>query len=501
MAGPITWLGAKLGLLARRGESSQFAQEWLSAAADMGRQRLDGYALASDYYDGEQRVQLIEREREFLEASGLPFAENFCETIVDAMVNRLRVTGFGSESEPLAEFAKAFWRENRLDAGQKSVHMDAVKLGDGFVIVEPGADGELPRAYCNRPEQVKVVYDSGEPLYAVKAWTTRRVSASNPNGRPIRRMNIYWPDQVEKWFSLSGNGDWVPFSDSKGEDHSAWWTMDGTASGEPIGIPVVHFAHKPSAHYGRSKLRNVIPQQDGLNKQVVDLFWVMDAQGWPQQWAKGVGDDDLKRHPGSLWTVENDEAEFGQFEAADPTKANTSVESLIKRMASRSSTPLHQMLAGGNLPSGETLKTSESGLTGEVGGVHPPWGNNWEDVVTVGARIESAFGDGDPPLDATLDCRWEQAESRNEIDEANTAVLWRTLGVSEDTILSRLGFDPAEERRKRVRDGDDQNRAAEELRRRAEEMRTGGDPPQAPTRPEERGGGRQPDQDPNNARV
>jgi Phage portal protein, SPP1 Gp6-like len=492
MADPLAWAADKLGLALRRRRDAPLEQEFLTAAADMGAGRVERYDLAEAYYRGEHRVRLTTRERKFLEASGLQYCENFCETIVDAMVDRLRVRGFGTESEQLATFAKETWADNRMDAGQLPVHEAAVKLGDAFVIVEGGKDGGKPRWSYNDPRQVKVVYDSGEPLYASKVWATSRPSASNPQGRPIRRLNVYWPHEVEKWFSTSSNGAWAPFRDNEDDEGNiVFWTTDGTPDGDPLGIPVVHFAHKPNPHYGISKLQGVIPQQDALNKSLVDLFWVMDAQGWPQQWGTGVKADAIKRHPGSLWTTEHQEGKFGQLEAADPTRSIASIESQIKRMASRSQTALHLMLAGGNLPSGETLKTSESGQTKAAGRFQTTGGNRWEDVVMISARVERAFGTASPPLDKQLECRWAQAESRNEIDEANTAVLWKTLGVSEDTILSRLGFDPAEERRKRERDGDT---TAQQLLERARQMR-------APTRPEERGGGRQPTQDPDNARV
>jgi hypothetical protein len=485
--GVLDWLGAKLGTQELRADSEQYAA-WLADCADMSERR-DDYKLSRDYKRGEQRVQLIEREREFLEASGYPFCENFCETIVETLVNRLRVRGFGSDNVELRDFAGRFWRQNRLDAGQKQVHDDAVTLGDGFVIVEPG-EGGLPSAHRNNPDNVKVVYDAGEPLYAVKVWHTRRFDPiNNPSGREIRRMNVYWPDEVEKFFSVAEDADWVPFVEP-GEKR--WWTLDGMESGEPIGIPVVHFAHKPCPHYGVSKLRSVIPQQDALNKSIIDFFWVMDAQGWPQQYAIGIGDESqIKRHPGSLWTIEVPEATFGQFDAADPTKSIQAIESQIKRMASRSQTPLHLMLAGGNLPSGETLKTSESGLAQCGHDFQVFNGNKWEDVVMLAARIERAFGDTDPEVeDVTLDCHWDRAESRSEIDEANTAVLYQSLGVSSESILEYLGFDPEVERERRERNGD----AADVLLQRAEQM-------VAPTRSEELGGGEQPAQNPANRRV
>lgn len=466
-------------------------QDFLRDASDMGSDRLENYRRAGDYYDGNHRVQLTSREKQFLQSSGIPYAENFCETIVDSKSGALRVRGFNSDDDGLIEFSKKLWSENRMDAGQKRVHRGAVKLGDYFVIVEPG---DPPKLCPNHPANVKVVYDSDEPLYAVKVWNTSRPSASNPDGT-IKRMNIYWPDSISKWYSESSTGDrWAAFREKEeDEGNTAFWTLDGTPTGEPIGIPVVHFANKPDPFYGVSKLRGVIPQQDALNKSLIDHFWVMDAQGWPQQFVTGTGSGgDIKRHPGSLWEIESEDAKVGQLEPADPEKTIFAIESQVKRMASRSNTPLHLMLAGGNLPSGETLKTSESGFIREGEDFQVEEGNAWEDTIRLAARIATAFNDDDDVSeDASLDCKWDEIETRNEVDEANVAVLKQTLGVSQDTLLTELGYDPKEEREKREASGEG---AAAELLARAEAM-------QVPTRSEENGGGRQPMQAPRNRTV
>lgn len=459
-------------------------QDFLEEAADMDADRLENYERAERYYTGDHRTKLASREKEYLQTSGIPYAENYCETIVDAKADALKVRGFDSNDESLKEFAKELWQENRMDAGQKRVHQGAVKLGDYFVIVEPG---DSPKICPNRPQNVKVVYDSDEPLYAVKLWNTQRTAKNDV----IRRMNIYWPDSVSKWYSHSSTGSvWAPFTEKEDEGNVSFWTMDGTPDGEPIGIPVVHFANKPNPFYGLTKLQGVIPQQDALNKSLIDLFWVMDAQGWPQQYVTGTGSNGvIKRHPGSLWEVESELAKVGQLDAADPEKAIFAIESQIKRMASRSNTPLHLMLAGGNLPSGETLKTSESGQIREGEDFQTYNGNKWEDVVYIARRIHNAFNDGDEiDEDAVLSCEWDEIETRNEVDEANVAVLKQTLGVSQDTILTELGYDPAEEERKRSTEVE---AVAQDFLSRAQAMT-----PQAPIRSEENGGGEQPEQAP-----
>jgi hypothetical protein len=487
-------------------------QKWLEEAADMGTPRLKGYKVADDYYEGDHRVQLTTREKEYLQASGLPYCENFCETIVDTHAARLMVTGFGCRDSDWASYARGLWERNRMDAEQGKVHEGMVKYGDHFVIAEADEENGRARLVPNRPQQVKAVYDSGDMMYAVKVWTTERKSESNPEGRTIRRMNIYWPDAIEKWWTPASNeGHWGAFRQGgTDEGNVVFWTMDGTPDGEPIGIPVIHFANKPNPHYGRSVLRSPIPLQDATNKSLIDLFWVMDAQGWPQQWGTGVTAASIVRHPGSLWTTEVEGGKFGQLDPADPEKAIKSIESQYQRVSAISGTPLHLMLAGGTLPSGESLKTSESGLTTRTVSRQYAARHRWVDAIVIGARIEKAFRkDGDPPeLDkleeAPLSTRWERAETRQQVDEANIAILWDQLGVSRDTILSRLGFDPVEEAEKRKAQIDSGDTASDELLRRAREMQdrpAGTIPTQAPIRSEEAGGGEQPAQNPANRRT
>jgi len=473
-------------------------QDFLEEAADMDSDRLLNYSRAERYYQGDHRVQLTTREKEYLQASGIPYAENFCETIVDTKAEGLYLRGFDAEGE-VADFLRDLAEQNRLDTLQKRIHKGAVKLGDYFVIVEPGRelpDGtfSLPAICPNHPKHVKIVYDSDEPLYAAKIWNTRRASVSNPGGEAIVRLNIYWPDSIEKFFATSSTDRvWAPFREAEeDEGTTVFWTMDGTPDGEPIGIPAAHFANKPDPYYGISKLRGVIPQQDALNKTLIDHFWVMDAQGWPQQYATGAAPTAVVRHPGSLWTIESENAKVGQLQPADPEKSIAAIESQVKRMSSRSKTPLHLMLAGGNLPSGETLKTSESGYVREGQDFQRDAGSKWTDIAHMAARLVNAFDpDRNLPDDAPITPMWEGIETRNEVDEANVAVLKQTIGVSTDTLLAELGYDPEKERENREADVP---AVTNELLKRANDMR-------APTRSEENGGGQQPAQRPVNRRA
>jgi Phage portal protein, SPP1 Gp6-like len=433
-------------------------QDFLREAADMGEQRLHMYQLAQDYYDGEHRTRLLDRAKIYLEASGLRYCENFCETIVDVMAQRMKITAFQvDENETLSDWlSKKVWAANDMPETQGVVHTQTTIKGDGFLIVTYDQDTGLPKFTWNRPEIIKPVYDDdGEMLYASKIWTTCEESPTNEAGAGITRMNLFFPDRVEKWFTVgepNGKATWFPHLDEEDmvEGTGVWptpWTMP---DGEPIGIPVIHFRNKPKGRpFGVTELRGPIPQQDALAKQLMDLFYVMDSQGWKQRWATGVGDgESITVAIGEFLKSTNENAKFGEFDAEDPGPMGEAIEGTLRRMAARSQTPLHLLMTGGTLPSGETLKTAESGLVHKVEDRQTTHGSSWRRANMLGVRLVEAFGMMPAQLDedAQIQVIWDGVESRNEQAETNTlGVQVEVLGLSKTTALRKLGFDPEEE--------------------------------------------------------
>lgn len=449
------------GLLGRRAaeieQSSADRQRFLEEAAEPDAWRIDAYDRYERYYDGEQETPLTDRAKAYLERSGLPYTENFCEAIVDIAAERTLFRAFEVlDNEPAATWlSEHVWPRAGGPELQSIVHTETYKLGDGFVLVDFDPVRDRPMLRWHHPRQIKPVYgDDGELLYVVKRWATDRRSPTNEHGRPIERMNLYYPGRVEKWFAVDQGGPWIPHLDEGDLDGETgrwpvWWTTDGTETGEPLGIPLVHFRNKAKGDaFGRSELRGVIPQQDALNKQCVDLFHVMDQQGWPQRWGSGVSDQArLSVAIGEYLTTPDPAARFGEFAAADPRPALDAIEGTLRRMAARSRTPLHMMMMGGSLPSGETLKTAESPLVHKVTDRQGPLGGSWGTVGSRCVTLQNAFGAQKVHVepDTPVTVAWVPPESRNDRDEAETLLLHEELGVSRATILRKLGYDPDEE--------------------------------------------------------
>jgi hypothetical protein len=465
--------------------SEPLDQDFLDECADLddGCDRTSRYHIFQQYYDGEQGTRLTDRARLYLQRSGLPFSENFCEPIVDVMAERLQVTGFAAEDktqaaaaggadggdpadvqeqDDIADYLDQVWERNRLDDRQGTVHTVALVKGDAFLIVDWDDVRGLPRFTYNRPEIMKPVYSDDAPdtlAYVVKRWNSTASGPQNESGRPIVRMNLFYPDRVEKYFRLHSDDDkggWQRWLDI-GE--LVWPTPWVDGAGEPLGVTAFHFRHKPiGGCYGRSELRGAIPQQDQLNKQLIDLHDILDYQAWPQRWIMGMTGDNvnLTPNPGEYLTIPGENASAGQFDAADPSGVLKAIESTISRTARRSRTPLH-LLVGGDQPSGEALKSAEAGLVAKVEKAQTGFGCVWEDAAMLALRLAVMNGkvDGSVAFDElVLQTQWTDPESRNELAESQALVLQvDDLGLSRRTALRKLGYDPQQE---------EENRAAED---------------------------------------
>lgn len=436
--------------------------------------RLSKYNLYRNYYDGEQNTQLTDRASQYLQVSGLRFAENVCDTVVDVMAERMIVSGFDTnedeeaENHPVAEYIESVWDANRMDEHATTVETEKTKLGDYFVLVDWDEEREIPRIVPNKPDNMCVYYDENDPRrisLAVKKWTTQYGS---------KRLNVYLDDRIEKyWQPADADEVWMPHYDA---DDLYWpvpWTRDnlppyasmpvyaedGTelvasqpgGEGEARGIPVVHFRNKASGSwYGRSELRKVLPQQDALNKHVLDLNSVMDYQGWPQRWITGLDPDEvgtLQNTPGSILAVSDPDAKMGAFPHASLQEFIKALESDLQRIAALSRTPLRFLSQSGGVPSGESIKAGDAGLVSKVRKQSVADGHAWEDVMILAMRLGIDYQkiEGAPEVEPRVRCSWKDPETRNEESDWKVALLQKNVGVSTATILTERGYNAEDE--------------------------------------------------------
>lgn len=399
-------------------------------------QRQKDYAKYHRYYNGVHPAQVPIKSIVKLDRY-TGFRSNICPVVVDAMAERLVVTGVtvdGPDGEAARSWLWRLWQLNRMDQVAGIIHHEAAKLGDAFLVLDWDRVKKRPVWHYNPAENMTVEYaDPGNQIMAsaAKVWDTT-------SGQ---RMNVYYPDRIERSYSVRDRtgklGPWKPFSDGDGGHVVPW--LDG--DGQPMGIPVFHFRNKSKGDaYGRSELTDLTPLQDAINKTLVDLLLVLDRQGWPQLWARGERPPEgWQVGPGLVWSSNNPQFEAGAIPAADPQGMIASLMLTINMAAGLSRTPQHVFHIDGAYPTGEAMKTADAGLSGKVRDRQIVFGNAWEDAFLAALKLESVAGTRKwDTEDTVLIAQWQDAEMRQDLAHAqyvSTLAPW----LSPEEILRMAG--------------------------------------------------------------
>jgi hypothetical protein len=412
-------------------------------------EREASYRVYREYYDGDHETQLTERMRRYLQVkTNVDFRSNYCPIVVDALAERLEVTGF--ECAEQDDMLWDWWTAGRMDGMQGVVHLATVRDGDAYVLVEWDAVAQRPVFFFEPAfdggEGIKIIYDeaTNRPRLATKRWRIQ----SGPGAGYVRRMNVYYPERVEKFVSSDREfaGAWQPFQ----EDDAEWplpWTRTGTADGEPLGLPVIHFRNKDQGYnYGQSELKDIVPLQDALNKTIIDLLAAADTTAFRIYWMVGDDPSGVQVAPGS-WVYSTrpssgeDSASMGYFPGEDLGNLIALKDSLAIEIARVSRTPVSYFQVSGQRPAEGTLKQEESGLTGKAKNRQVAFGNAWEDVMSLARRLWNVFSPG-PELDETvvISTSWRDVETRNDKELLEALKIKAELGVPKKQVWVEMGY-------------------------------------------------------------
>lgn len=453
------------------------SNELLTALATIGA-RADTVRLYSDYYEGDHRLAFATKK--FDDAFGQlfhAFADNLCPTVVDAVADKLRLTGFALEEEAdaPADDAWQIWLDNRMDEVAGEVHTEALIGGSSYVIVWPGEsdDGEGALLYPNGADTTMVHYDQERPRlidWAAKVWTLDDLNV---------RVNLYYADRIEKYVTLrpatNGLPEKVDAFQRYEAEKEAWPLLN------PFGrVPVFHFANNSRlGKDGRSELKTVIPVQDGLNKSVADMLVASEFVAMPQRWAVGieVDVDPATGHPyidtntgkpkvpfvygvDRIWTVANEMVKFGEFAQANLSGFLEAQEKFRIEIARVSRTPMHYLVPeGGNPPSGEALKALMSPFLNKVGKRQVAFGNVWSDVLEFALIVNAGKRVGD--LDIDLEAQWEDPGPEDPTMKVDVATKKRALGASRRQVLRELDYTNTEITKMEQENADDPQTVAQ----------------------------------------
>jgi hypothetical protein len=404
----------------------------------------------SDYYEGQQKLAFATAK--FKSAFGdlfAAFSDNWCDLIVDAVEERLNIEGFHLGGDKVGDKkAWQFWQANHLDADSQLAHNEALVHGEGYVIVWAGDDDKVPLITVESALQCAVAYVAGNPrarAAAIKRW----VDDDN-----FEMLTLYMPDAIFKYRSrtkLASNG-------YRSEANPARW-VERPAGNElwplnnPLGVvPMVPIVNRPRLlKPGVSEIKRVVPLQDAVNKMVADMLVASEFGAAPQRWATGL---DVPRDPETnkplapfehmidrLWTAKDAATKFGQFSQTDLTIFVKAVEMLVQHIASQTRTPPHYFALTGQFPSGDAIKSAETGLVAKCRRKMVHFGEAWEEVLSLGFAV---IGDRKRAAIKESEIVWGDPESRSEGQHVDATVKLKILDVPNEMLWKKAGFSMSE---------------------------------------------------------
>jgi hypothetical protein len=420
---------------------------WLAVLEPKLRQRAKSRQIFEDYYEGKHRPMF--QTSRFSETFGdmlKELRENWARLVVHTVNERIKVTGFRWEPKAEAD-TKAWdiWQASHMDAESPLMQLESLIWGTSYALVDPFVeDGERPQITAEHPTQMIVEYVPGsrwKRAAALKMWEDEWGE---------RFATVYQPDRITK-FKASGNGsglilpsglsfpDWAP-REVDGEE----WPLPN-----PIGVvPVVEFSNRARLlKPGASELTDVVPEIDAINTLLGNMMVAAEAAGFRQKHVAGLK---LEEDPRTgkliapfdsgidkLFVAEDAEVKWGEFSATELMNYVNAIKNRVETISAQSRVPAHYFGLIGQWPSGEALRSAETGLVSLARYKMSYWAEGYEETEILAFL---AIGDKTRAEAVAAETIFADPETRTESEMVDAAVKLKAIGVHDEILQERVGM-------------------------------------------------------------
>jgi hypothetical protein len=432
----------------------------LEALRRTAGQKLDFQAVRARrfqwYYDAEMEIiaLLDTQERQTFRKLLRESAANWCELVVNAVAERLQVTGFRFAGAGASDLAWQIWQASRMDADSRLVQTDALVTGQSFVLVQPDDDGDNPTGVCitaESPFEATVLYAPGDRRKRIAGY-------KRFGGDP---QTYWWPSWIgEPSYGLTEVlitpdviATWLPGGGSQGP------VVEANPSGL---VGMIELVPQPRT-WGppRSELNSAVSIQDRINTLIFNRLVAADYGSFRQIWATGVkiarqvmtGTDPDGSPTQSttyispydiganrLLANENPAAKFGSFPESTLAGYLAAVDQDIRQLAAITQTPPHYLVGSMANLAADAIKAAEAGLVAKVEQRASFIGEGWEEVLrTAFAVLGHSAAD-----DVEAEVLWRDFEVRSEGQLVDALMKMRTLGVPIEVLWRKWGASPQE---------------------------------------------------------
>lgn len=367
---------------------------------------------ADRYYEGTQPLAFLSPQAKKALGNRLAaISANYVRLATDSLAERLTVDGFKIGSESL-ESVWADWQRCGMERGSKIAILEALVLGQSFVTVWAGSNGD-PAITVESPREMAITRHpiTHEITSALKRWR---------DDQGVARAVLFQADRITLW-----KGPEVP---EGGSLPTTGWHYSDTYP-NPLGVvPVVDLTNSGRLFDfdGTPEAKGIWGLVDALAKLLADVMVGSESTALPRRWATGLqviedaeGNpvNPFSQEPGSVWQSEDPETRFGGFPEPKLEAYDTLISMLIRQIGAISGLPDHLIGVKDTDPSSaEQIRAAESSLVARAYSHHTIFGPAFARVAALAEAIRSGGR-----VRSDLRTVWKSPESRTRAQEADAA--------------------------------------------------------------------------------
>lgn len=409
---------------------------------------------ARRYVDGKQPMAWIDPDiARYLKGRIRPLPVNVCRVSVEALAQRLRVTGFRSSPGEVVDRQLAeIWQRNNLDEQSQLAQAECLVLGRSYFMAWADSQGRA-RITAETAMQLAVHRD---PLTMEIDGVLKRWLEADGYAMSL----LITPTLVRTYRSRQSAAQDPLYGEPPVID------MEATILDEqpnPLGrVPVVALVNRPTLINldGSSDITDLFPIVDAIGKLGSDLMVASEYGASPRRWAVGVSPDLMTQeqsdslnekvkthweqsHAAKIIISGSSDTRFGQFDSVELGNFSQAIEMLMSQAASVASLPPYYVSTSvANPTSADAIRSSEGRLSSKAYQRQAWWSGAYEQIMRLAVLIET--GIDDPNLD-DLETLWANPEPATVAQTADAQAKLIGAGIIDRRAsLESLGVSPLE---------------------------------------------------------
>ena len=413
------------------------------------QKRLKAFKDAWDIYNGEHPLPLRKTKSDPRGQDNVIL--NFARVIVDKGVAFLfgQDLTFSTDDKPERNDAEK-WLDNVWQANRRATFLNKLGTNGGVtgqtflkIVANSPITAPYPRLVLLDPSTVTPTWDDDDIEY-VRKWRIRW-NTLDANGQPLVKQQRIEPGAI----GLDGLPvNWLIIDEVAPANDPRFVEVRREVWPYPF-APILGCQNlpAPNEYWGISDLEpDIVAPNKAINFTISNMLRIIRLHAHPKTWGRGIGGQQLELGPDDVLLIKSSDGELHTLEMTSDLASSLAIFREVRSAlheVSRIPEVATGKLDGVGTLSGLALKILYGPLVEKTETKRLTYGDM---LVELNRRLLTIGGKGE---DNVVTIHWPEIVPQDPKEERETALLDQQLGVSKETLLEKLGYDPDTERQRK----------------------------------------------------